>query len=443
MTTSTSVEVLKNQRARALRLILLAAFTINAVLLFVALPALGKFLSPRYNVGFMDLYDLIAKNLVQGNGYRVEADMGETMLREPGYPLFLALVFKIGGYHIEAARLANLLLAFGVAFVTMRLTRRVTGDEVTPLIAALLFLFYPGTLISEARGGIEIAFAFAVVLSLLALDRAVQKGALPGYLVAGLLLGLTVLVRSVVLAFPLFLLVYLLLTANGMGERVKMVIRIAVLVLGIAAVMLPWVVRNYTLVREFVPTATVAGVSAQEGQYTCQHLSLGSNFYELQREAGRERNELTDRLGIRYKNTYYQTFYDARDELAFDRSLLQSVAMEYRKEPALLARCAGMNLFFNFWFLGRTWHTTWLNMLVQVPLLALSLSGILVLCKRALLQKMGIMLTFVLYVPLVQAPIIAHARHSMAVVPFLMILASVSLLSIWHTSRRKLMGVAG
>lgn len=86
-----------NLRTKSVFLILAAALFINAAMLFVALPILGEFLSSRYNLGFMDLYDQIANNLAQGNGYRVEADMGETMIREPGYPLFLTIVFKIGG----------------------------------------------------------------------------------------------------------------------------------------------------------------------------------------------------------------------------------------------------------------------------------------------------------------------------------------------------------
>lgn len=430
MTTWTPRRMFENLKGRSVFLILSVALLINAGILFVVVPSLSGLLSPRYSIHFQDLYDLIANNLLHGNGYRVEAGMSETMIREPGYPLFLAIVFKIGGYHIEAARLANLLLAFGVAFMIMRLIRRVTEDRITALLAAMLFLFYPGTLISEARGGVEIAFIFTVMLFMLALHRAVEKGNLWRYCVAGAILGVAVLVRGVVLLFPLLLLVYLVLAANGASERLKVALRIAVLALAMVVVTLPWIIRNYMLVHEFVPTATVAGVAAQEGLYTCQHLSFDTDFFVVQREAGRERSRLAGRLGIPFIGTYtYQFFYDARDEVAFNKSLLAGVATEYGRDPTLLASCGGKNLFFNFWFLAKTWQATCLNMLIQVPLLALALSGIFVLRKRCLLRKMGIMLTFVLYVPAVHAPILAHARYTMAVVPFLTILASISLVS--------------
>src|SRR5205823_2298745 len=150
-------------------------------------------------------------------------------------------------------------------------TRKITGDTTTALAAALLFLLYPGILVAEARAGIEIPSIFTVLLFMLVLYSAVKKGCLWRYWAAGLLLGVAVLVRSEVLLFPLFLLVYLLVVTRGWVERRKVLERLAVLAFAAAVVMSPWIIRNYLLVREFVPTATVAGVAAQEGLYTCEN----------------------------------------------------------------------------------------------------------------------------------------------------------------------------
>lgn len=426
------------QHLKTVPVVLWAAFLINAGMLFLALPASRNILSPqRYSTEFVDLYDQIANNLVQGNGYRIDADMPQTMVREPGYPLFLAVVFKIGGYHIEAVRLANLLLVVGICFAMMRLAKRVTGDEVIGVIAVLMFLFHPGTLIAEARGGTEIAFLSVLMVFMLALLRAVEGEELWRYLLAGLILGVVVLVRSTPLFFPLFLLIYLAFTAKGASGRMRLAFNVAVLVLGMVVVMVPWVIRNYGLVHQFVPTATVQGLATQEGQCTCKHFSFDKDFYGLERQAGSERDELARQLGIPFRGTYFQVFYDARDEAAFNKILLRRATMEYERDPVLLARCAARNLFFNFWFLGKTWRVTWLNVLMQVPLLALALGGAYSLWKRGLLSRMGIILTFVIYLALVHAPVVAVARHSLSVLPFLTILASVSLVSIWRAYRTK------
>ena len=132
-------------RWKSIFLILIAALLANAAIVLVVLPEVRSRLALTYSMDFGDLYDLIGKNLDQGNGYRVDAAMGNTMLREPGYPLLLAAVFKLGGYGIQQARAACVLLAFGAALILLRLTRKITGDAMTALAGALLFLLYPGS----------------------------------------------------------------------------------------------------------------------------------------------------------------------------------------------------------------------------------------------------------------------------------------------------------
>jgi len=416
-------------------LILLAAFLVNAVIALVGLPEVRRPLTLTYSMNFGDLYDLIAKSLDDGSGYRVDPATGKTMLREPGYPLLLAAVFKLGGYGLEQARIVCVVLALGAALVLLRFTQNITGDAMTALAAALLFLLYPGVLVAEARAGIEIPSIFTVLLFMLVLHHAVEKQCLWRYWAAGLLLGLAVLVRSEVLLFPLFLLVYFFVGARGWAERRKVVERVAVLALGAAVVMSPWIIRNYFLVHEFVPTATVAGVAAQEGLYTCENAASGEPFWLEQENAGLERAELATQLGKPFVGPYYQLFYTPHDEVAFNHALLNQVSTEYRRHPALLARCAAKNVFFNFWFLGKSWQSTLLNVMVQVPLLGLAIGGAAVLRRRGLLSKVSIALLYILYIPAVHAPIIAHARHSMLIVPFLVPLAAVSLVSAWRALR--------
>src|SRR5271157_1403588 len=189
-------------------LILFAALLVNAAIVHVGLPKVSSAFPLTYSTDFGDFYDMIAKNLAQGNGYRIDPAMGYTMLREPGYPLLLAAVFKLGGYGMQQARVACVLLAFGAALMLLLLTGKITGDAMTALAAALLFLLYPGTLVAEVRAGIEIPSIFTVMLFLLMLYSAEEKGNLWRYGATGLLLGVAVLVRSAVLMFPLFLLVY-------------------------------------------------------------------------------------------------------------------------------------------------------------------------------------------------------------------------------------------
>lgn len=422
-------------------ILLTVGLLVNTAIVLVALPRMNGMISDKrgelaYGLQFGDLYDFIAKNLAQGYGYRVEPYMGETILREPGYPVLIAAMYKIGGYGNQVPRLTCVLLTFGAALILLRLTRKITGDSTVALIAALLFLLYPGTLVAEARAGNEIPCIFIMLLFILAVYRAVEKGSPWLYGVAGLLLGVAAMVRSEVLMFPVFLLTYLLFTSRGWGARRKVILRMVALAATTLVVMSPWIIRNYLLAHTFMASDTLGGVAAQEGLYTCEHLSQYDSFSLAQRGAGRERAEIARQLGLPFEGSYYyQFFYTPHDEVKFNRALLNQVSEEYRSHPTVLIGCATENILYKFWFLGKTPQATRINMLVQVPMLAFALGGIIILFKLGLLRNAIIILLYIVYVPIIHAPIIAHARHSILLIAFLAVPAAVFLAWVWRVLR--------
>lgn len=420
------------------RLVLLLAFLVTAAILFVGMPAFQGYATYRYSLGFADGYNLIAKNLADGNGYRWRPDMDETMVREPGYPLLLAAAFKIGGYRIEAARFLNLLLTVGIAVMLLALARKITVDPRIPIIAALLFLLHPGTWIAEARGGVEILFIFVGFAFLLTLHRAMEKGGFWRYLLAGLAFGVVVQVRSTPIVFPVFLLLYFMFTARGARRRLAAAWNVAIVVAGMGLIMAPWVVRNYQLVHEFVPFATIRGLAAQEGLYICRNVPFGVDDYSVVRQAGRIRGELARALSLRFEGAeYLQMFYDAHDEVAFNSILYETARNEYVRDPGLWMECVGRNLF-NFWFLGKTWRVTTLNMLVQGPALALVLYGLAIVRRRGELRAMGILVAYVVSIAIAHLLVISEARYSIPALAYLSIPGGVAVTTIWDKIRAHL-----
>ena len=61
---------------------------------------------------------------------------------------------------------------------------------------------------------------------------------------------------------------------------------------------------------------------------------------------------------------------------------------------------------------------------LQCPLLGLALAGAGHFVEAWPPAQAAIVLLYILYIPAVQSPIIAHARHSVLIVPFLAILAA-------------------
>ena len=370
-----------------LMLISFSVAILHALVLFEVIPALSTRLRPLYNQNFYaDGYDDLATNLVQGHGYRLYPDTARTLLREPGYPVFLAGIFLVSRYSFTAVKVANLFLALATAATMLFIASRALNNQVLGLLSALLFLFHPGTLIAESRGGVEILFTFLLALYALTVYRALESKRTGAFAVSGLALGLTVLVKSTPLMFPVILLPYLLIFRRREYTATAACRNVLSMVLASFLVMSPWIVRNYAVAHKFVPAASVLGISAHAGQYNCAHIANG-NWAVLDHQASLERKRLAIDLGYRFKEVpgaYYQAFYSTDDELKFSSILLRNVINNYRESPRLYCKVIGYNLF-NLWFAGKTRQTTLLNIIVQTPYLILALLG-----SRSIHQAAGI-----------------------------------------------------
>ncbi len=407
---------------------------LKAGLLLLVLPRIEAWIAPSYGLGFSDDYDVLARNIASGYGYRFFPDTALTMMREPGYPLILAGLFYMFGYGISVARIANLVFSFFAALSLSRLTRKVSGDEWVARLAPALFLLHPGIVLSEARGGVENLFIMLLLLFMEALYRALSGNRWRDYVVAGLLLGISATVRSTALLFPVFLVGYSLFWLRRQQSVPSVLLRFASLMAAAALVLTPWTVRNYLLTGAVVPTASVAGVSAYAGYHICTHLSFNNTFYAADADAGIARTAIAREGGLKFKemgNHYYLYFYDTHDELAYNHLLTQRLKERYVESPLLLPTCASKNLF-HFWFSGRTWRVTALNIMVQLPYMLLAGIGFFFGLRSERKALYAPLILFVVYTLCVYVPILAQARYSLHLVPFLSIPAAATLMRWWQ-----------
>jgi 4-amino-4-deoxy-L-arabinose transferase-like glycosyltransferase len=400
---------------------------VNIALLFYVAPQVSNRLHIHYNQdNYADGYDYLAANIASGHGYRFYPDTARTIMREPGYPILLAGILLAFGKSFVAIKITNVCLALATAWLMTRLAVRVSSAPIMVFAPSLLFLFHPATLIAEDRGGVEILFTFLIVLFMVALYRALENNLWWGYALAGASLGLTVLVKSTPILFPLVLLGYLM--AVDRKRRWSASGHIALMIVSLFAVLSPWIIRNYSLTGKFIPTASVLGVSAQAGQYMCEHRSSGEPLWQIDREAAYERDDLARSLGYRFKSDdfYYQTFYATADELNFSSYLANRVKGNYEQHPLLCVKCIASNLIW-FWTAGKTKQATIANTLIQLPYLALGIAGVVLSLKNGTWRVIGPMVLFVVYIVCVHAPILAQARYSMPLIPFISIFAAVAI----------------
>jgi competence protein ComGC len=377
-----------------------------------------------WSIGRADNYHSLAKNLSRGHGYRFTPETSLTLMREPGYPYVLSfLVDEFDDYYLAAVAL-NVLITTLSALLVAHLARYISNEAFVPLIAALLYSFHPGVLIAELRIGVEIPFIFLLLCFFTILRRALESQRVLDFCKVGLALGLTCYVRSTALLFPPFLMLYTFWRERTFRALLAMAVRVAV-VMGVTFLVLtPWIVRNYQLVGEFVPTASVQGVAMQVGNYICTHADGRRTFKDLDDDAADVRNEIAKREGYHFVEGYYQFFFDPHDEVKFNRELNQQVVQQYVHSPATFAKCASENVF-NFWFTGKNTKATLINMVIQLPYMLLALVGVFMVYRSADRTLLGPMVLFIGYSVAVYAPIHAQARYSVPLVPILAMLAAV------------------
>ncbi|MGE5249687.1 MAG: ArnT family glycosyltransferase [Bacteroidota bacterium] len=258
-----------------------------AALILRLIPVL---LARGLGIGLDDMfqYDMLARSIVAGNGYRwyAQQDLAQlapyvnfdlnsvkydpvrgvpTSFRAPLYPAFLALVYAVSGTGFArffAARLAQaILLGAPLAPLTYLTGRRLLdGNERAARLAGWVVAGYPMLLLFPIGLGTENLFFLLLLGSFLALLRCMDRPAAPAFLLAGVLLGLTALTRSVILPFAGLAVLWAWFSLRERRGAVLMALAVAVTIA-------PWVIRNSLLYGRLTGIETSLGYNLYVGYH--------------------------------------------------------------------------------------------------------------------------------------------------------------------------------
>ncbi len=256
-------------------------------------------------IGLDDMfqYDMLARSIVAGNGFRwyaqedlpivlpyLRLDLTSTdydprgvptSFRPPLYPTFLAGIYFIAGTGVRrffVARMVQTILGAALAPLTYHLARRFFPDRPKAAsVAAWVVACYPVLVIYPLALATENLFFVLVLASTLTLLKAAesihsrevldsppknQGGIIQSgwFILAGLLLGLMALTRSVSLGLAGLVVIWVWVELR----RPKM----AMLVVGmVALVTLPWMVRNSILDKRLTGVEFALGYDLYVGYY--------------------------------------------------------------------------------------------------------------------------------------------------------------------------------
>ncbi len=252
--------------------------------------------SPERLVGDEPGYDNIARELLLGYGFTWPG-------RVPLYSVWLALVYYMGGGSYNFAAYAQAIvsvLAIPLVYVLgSRLFNSLAG-----IAAALLATISYVLIFLTFRILSENLYIPALLLVMITLWDAMQKPTLRRFLIAGVLLGVSNLIRPTLLLFPVVIILLLWFRLNK-----RQAIRYGIVYLAASVlVVTPWVIHNYLRYQAFFPLQTSNAILWQgspEYYYLVKH--QGYTYMQVWSEIlygpGWEERDPTSIEGDRYWTT--------------------------------------------------------------------------------------------------------------------------------------------
>jgi 4-amino-4-deoxy-L-arabinose transferase-like glycosyltransferase len=377
-------------------------------------------------------YARLARNLARHGTYDAP-EMADPVRWPPGAPVVFAAAHKVRPVLTEGERwdvpsayplqwlfsTATIPAAFALAFV-------LAGPAVG-LAAAAAIAFYPpligvtGDLLTEPLGALMLTVALTAVV--LALRRRTGWWALG----AGLLLGLTVLVRADLVAVPLLLAILLGVVAWRAEGRRRGLVLAGVMLAGILVPTAPWSAYASSVAGKPVPVSSGGASNLFVGTYVPGDGSMFGLKRELAADVGRRYPELRDEPFWRLpQQRVIDTVAARRPELDREAALraaaLENVREHVVGDPVGFTAMSGRKAWrlWGDYTVGtyrnrRAWITAYHLLLVGIGFAGL-LAGLVRGPRRLELAAPAIVVGYVTAVNLV---LVSEARHNLPIMPVL------------------------
>lgn len=382
------------------------------------------------------------------------------VIRTPGYPAFVALVYYVfgAGNHMAVA-VAQAFVFAAICWLVFVLTRRAADDRTAIVAAALTAIYAPlpyfGALILT-----ELWTAFAATAAMVMCVRAVKSGRTLDFAIAGALFTATTLVRPAFVLLPFFLSigVPVLVSRQRTAAALK---NWAVLAIAASLALAPWLLYNYVNLGQLTLTpAGGIGRGLWEGSWQGQWSGrVQAELIELA-DTVDDRNELDRRVSDvarreampaepmqQYVNEWrdirliWESPTDpmerARARVAADQEYRRHAIANIRRDPiGHIKRRVTRGLFVLWaaevpirysdinttpvWVIRSLWA-------LQVALLVAAAAGAAWLARHGRWLEAVVLSLPIVYVTGVHVPLLCEARQSLPVKPVVIALAAIGL----------------
>lgn len=227
--------------------LLLLIFLLALFLRVIYLPQIAKEPPISDEAG----YDEAAMNLISGQGYGM---FGYKSYQPPLYPFFLAGIYRLFGHNYIMVKVIQMILGSFGCILLYSIAKIVFNGRIG-LVSAFIYALYDGFIFLNGHLLTENLFVLLILFFVLFLLRFSKTENLFLLMFSGVLIGLAALTKTNVLVSVPFLCIWFWTRSK------KWVLHSSVLILFIGMTISPWTIRNYLILRHFVPIATYTGES--------------------------------------------------------------------------------------------------------------------------------------------------------------------------------------
>ena len=398
-------------------------------------------------------YDTLAWNLASGHGYSLDSHQpyGATNLREPGYIVFLYLIYKIFGHNVQIAYFIQILLFSLSCIFVFFITKKIFNEQIAKY-AAILTAICPTLANYAVYLYSESFFIFLLTFSIFALIYAKNSRSLYWYAFSGLLLGMVVLCKAVMLFFIVPAIFYLY-SNNG---RLKIILLVSVFCMAV----IPWMFRNYYIFGTFNLASRGEMnllIRAYKTDYCFQDIKktitysysehLGSKFFPNP-TAMRARDVLFQE-DYRVYNRYSELVKEGKSSSEISKIITQEALYKIKEHPIKYLLQTPVELFrlMLFMYLPALWEKNIVDRFIDIQgglsflsiirgiyrsssFIVLLLAFVGMYARRMYWKKDFIILAVILYINFIYSVLNAHSRYSIPLIPFYLMFASVGIMAI-------------
>ena len=386
------------------------------------------------------------------------------VVRTPGYPAFVAVIYKMFGERTLPVAIAQALVFVLICMIVYAITMRV-ADARAATLAAFMTALFPPLPYYAALVLTEVWTTFVLSLAFLACLRAMQRDRSGDFILAGVLFSATTIVRPAFVLLPFGLAVAMPLFVRSERNRARRIGQWGALAIAAALTLAPWFTYNYGYVGRFtLSPAGGIGRGLWEGTWQGRWPGRAHNDLTHIAEVTTDRagldarvREIAAREGIPPEGmlNYVHEWQDirriwesptdpmerARARDIADQEYFRSAIGHIRSDwPGWIWRHTARNGLI-LWATETPIRYTDINQvspwiiramwLMQVVLLLIAAAGNVVLWRRQRYAETTLLVLSLLYVTGVHLPLLCEMRQSLPMKPLVLMLAAIAI-----TSRR-------